>query len=95
MEFLMNVFFPFLIYLLGSGLLLTLIILIIRLIKTLGKIDKVVDDVTYKSSKLNGIFDLIDNATDTVSLLGDKLATKIVSKITNIFDRRKKEEENE
>ena len=41
-------------------LVIVLIILGIRAIKTLEKVDKIVDDINYKSSKLDGVFNIID-----------------------------------
>ena len=50
----MNEFLPVILGILGSILLIVLIILVIKLMFTLRRIDKVIDDYNDKSSKLNG-----------------------------------------
>ena len=87
-------FFSYIFYILLMVLVIVLIIFTINAIKTLGKIDKLVDDITIKSNKLNGIFTIVDNATDAVVGLSDSLVG-FVSKGLNKFFIRKKEKENE
>ena len=86
-------FFGLFIYILLMVLIIALIILIINTIKTLGKIDRLVDDITEKSIKLNGVFSIIDGATDAVVGFSDS----IVGFVTKGFNKilRKKEKENE
>lgn len=91
----MNDIFPIILYGLGSILLIVLIVLVIKMIKTLKKIDTAIDDYNEKSKKLNGVFDLIDTATDTISSIGDRLVTGVINGVTNIFTRKKKKEESE
>ena len=50
------VILPIILYILGSILLVVLIILGIKLIITMNKIEKVVDDVNIKVNKLNNLF---------------------------------------
>lgn len=93
-----NTVFPFILYILGTILLMVLIILGIKTYYTLKKIDKIIDDVNEKASKFNEIFSFIDNVTDSLSILNDKLVNFIVGIITNMFKKkkdRKEEEENE
>ncbi len=95
-----NQFFTIILYTLGSILLVVLIILGIKLIKTVNKVNDVVDDIDTKQKKLNGIFDVIDAATDTLSIVSDKVVGIIVNGLVGLFSRKKKdknieEEENE
>ena len=95
-----NQFFTIILYTLGSILLVVLIILGIKLIKTVNKVNDVVDDIDTKQKKLNGIFDVIDAATDTLSIVSDKVVGTIVNGLVGLFSRKKKdknieEEENE
>lgn len=87
-----NEIFPVILYFLGSILLIALIILVIKLIKTVKKVNDVVDDLNMKSRKLNGVFDFVDNATDALSLVSDKVVGTIVNMITGVFSKRKKKE---
>ena len=77
-----------------SGLLailvVVLIVLVLRIIKTLTKVEKIIDDVSNKSKKLDGIFNLVDVATDTLNVMGDKIALAIANGITSLFKRKKK-----
>ncbi len=93
-----NSVFQVILYVLGIILLITLIIFVIKGMKTLSKVDKVIEDVDAKSKKLNGVFDIIDNTTDMISSFSDKALELIISKVQNLFSRKKKnkeEDENE
>lgn len=78
-----NIFFPIMIYILASILLVVLIALCLKLIHTLTKVDKVVDDISMKSSKLNNLFDIIDHTADAVN----SVSNSIVGFITNTINR--------
>ena len=73
--------------------LITLIIIFIvigfKLIKTLGKVENIIDDINGKMNKVNGIFDIIDKTTDYASNMSDKVLNA-VSRLFNIFTRKKK-----
>jgi len=43
--------------------------------------------------KLNGVFDVIDSATDTLSIVSDKVVGIIVSGLVSLFSKKKKKEE--
>ena len=81
---------------LSSILLIALTVLVIKMINTLKKVDKVIDDVSVKSSKLDGVFNIVESVTDTVNSIGDKVSNSIVGMVSNIINRRKrKDDENE
>lgn len=61
----------------------------IKLIKTLDKVDVIIDDVNNKMNKVNGVFDIVDKATDYASGISDKILN-VVSKLFTIFTKRKK-----
>ncbi len=85
-----NTVFPIILYILGAVLLVTLIILVIKCMGTIKKINMVMDDVTDKASKLNGVFSLIDNTTDVISNIGDKVVDFVAGAVTGLFARKKK-----
>ena len=91
----MNEVLPIILYILGSILLVVLIILGIKLIITMDKIDKVVDNISAKAESLNGVFSIIDSTTNKLALISDKMADTITSLVRKIFNRKKEEEENE
>ena len=76
---------PIVLYVLGSILLVVLIILGIKLIITMNKIEIVVDDITKKVKSLDGFFSIIDMTTDKLALLSDKT----ISFISDIIKKKK------
>ena len=90
-----NEIFQVILYILGSILLVTSIILTIKLIKTVNKVDKVIDDINVKSQSLNGLFNIIDGTTDALSSISDKVIDFIVNRLLGIFNRKNKKEELE
>ena len=86
-------FLPIVLYSLGSILLVVLIILGIKIIITMNKIEDVVDDINDKVKSLNGFFSIIDYTTDKLALFSDKFVDVVSSLIKKIFVR--KEDNNE
>jgi uncharacterized protein YoxC len=58
---------PIIIYILLIGLLIIGIIIGIKLIITMNKVEKIVDDVDKKVQSLNGFFNAINFATDKIN----------------------------
>lgn len=85
---------PIILYILLSILVVVLIVLSVRTIKTLNKIDKTIDDVNYKMSKLNGVFSLVDRSADAINLLTDKIVGSVTSGLFSLFKKRKYKKEN-
>ena len=85
---------PVVLYVLGSILLVVLIILGIKLIITMNKIEDIIDDVNGKIKSLNGLFSIIDYTTDMLASFSDKFVDKISSLIRKIFVR-KEDNDNE
>ena len=80
-------------YLLGSILLVVLIILGIKLINTMNKIQNVVDDINKKVDSFDGLFSIIDNTTDKLALLSDKMVDGVTFLMKKIYKPRKRKEE--
>ena len=93
MELLLNSIFPVLLYTAGIILLVVLIILGIRLIQILNKVDRVVDNVEEKVNSLNGVFDVVNKATDTLALVGESVVGTIAGFVSRIFNKKNKEED--
>ncbi len=88
--------FSVIIYMLLVILLIVLICVGIKLIQTLYKIDKTLDDVQNKINKLDSLFSIIDATSDTVAKLNDYLVvnvSKLIKKIISPFKRKKDENE--
>lgn len=86
---------PVILYILGSILLVVLIILGIKLINTMNKIEIMVDDINKKVVSLNGLFHIIDLTTDKLALLSDKMVDGITLVVKRIFKSKKRKEEYE
>ena len=71
------------------------IIFLIRAMNTLKKVDKVVAEVDEKVSKLNGVFELLDTATDAITLISDKVVGGLANGISKMFNKKKKGEDDE
>lgn len=89
---------PIIIYILLVILLALLIIIAVKTIKAMNKVQDIVDDVDNKVQSLNGFFNIVDMATDKLSMLSDKIIDIIVNFVQKVFKPKKKEsyeEENE
>jgi len=84
-----------LLYTLGSILLVILIILGIKLIITMNKINSVVDDINKKVDSLDGLFSVIDMTTDKLAILSDRMVDGVTYLIKKIFKPRKRKEEED
>ncbi len=93
-EFL-QVFLPLVIYVLLIIILVIGIIIGVRIIKTLDKVDDVVDSVSTKVNSLNGIFSIIDNTTDRIVSITDKVVEGVSGVIGRLFWKKKTKEVKE
>ena len=94
----LNEVLPIILYILGSILLGILIVLGIKLINVMNKMEKVVDDINTKVSSLNGVFSIIDATTDKLALLSDRMVDGISLIIRKLFskkNKKSKEKEND
>ncbi|MCM1444116.1 MAG: hypothetical protein NC096_02300 [Candidatus Amulumruptor caecigallinarius] len=90
----MNNFFPLILYILLSILVIVITIFVIRLFKTLNKVDKVIDDLNFKLEKVNGVFEIVDKSTSFIDSIGNKITDMIMGLISKI-SRGKKRKEND
>jgi len=89
---------PIIIYLLLIVFLIICIVIGLKLVKTMNRIDEVVDNVEGKVNSLNGLFSIIDKTSLKLNGLFEKsneLVTKIVDKVLSIKNKRKDEDEDE
>ena len=82
-------------YTLGSILLIVLIILGIKLIITMDKIKKLVDNINTKVDSLHGLFSVIDFTTDKLTNIGDKVVEAITYFIKKFSKKKEEEIDNE
>ena len=89
-----NSFFMILIYILGSILLVVLIVLGIKLINTVTKVDKLLDETHSKIKSLDRMFSVVDVITDSMAIISDKIVDAICYWIKKIFIKEKGKEED-
>lgn len=89
-----NSFFMILIYILGSILLVVLIVLGIKLINTVTKIDKLLDETHSKIKSLDRMFNVVDVITDSMAIISDKIVDAICYWLKKIFIKEKGKEED-
>ena len=90
MQVFLEAYLPILIYILLCILILLLIIICVKVIKTMDRVEKIVDDVDEKVKSLNGIFNIVDTVTDKLSALTEVISDSIILFIKGIFKRKKK-----
>lgn len=80
-----NEVLPVILYILGSVLLVALIILTIKLIITMNKIEKVVDNITVKVTSLDELFNVIGLVTGKFARITDKVVDSVALLLERIF----------
>lgn len=83
---------PIILYIFGIMLMIVLIILGLRLLQTLDKIDRILDNVEDKVNTLNGTFNMIKKVTTSVDLISTKIVSGITDNIGKLFKKNKKED---
>ena len=89
-----NSFFMILIYILGSILLVVLIVLGIKLINTVTKVDKLLDETHSKIKSLDRMFSVVDVITYSMAIISDKIVDAICYWLKKIFIKEKGKEED-
>ena len=92
MEILIEVL-PIMLYVVAIILVIVLIVLGIKLIHTIDRANEILDDIERKSKSLNGLFQVIDGVTDTLSVLSDTVVVGVTNLIGKVFPKRRKKKE--
>lgn len=83
-------FLEILVYVLGSILLLTLIILTVKLILSVDRINAILDDVEDKMKTVDEVFSVIDRITDSFSTISDRIVDSLASIVSKLFTTKKR-----
>jgi len=86
---------PIIIYFLLIIILVVGIILGIRTINTMKKVEKVVDNVNEKVESLNGFFQVLDFAADKLAGLTERIVDGLAFLGTRLFFGKKKNKKEE
>ena len=81
--------FPLILYFLGAVLLIVVIIMVTKLVKTVDKVNILLDDVEGKSQQLNGLFKAIEGLGNTLENANNRVTGFISGVIKKAFKRRK------
>lgn len=88
-------FLSILLYISLIILVIVFILLGIKLIKTLKKVDVVIDDVNDKMEKVDGVFNIIDKTTDYAASISDRVISAISNFLKMFFTKKKGRNKNE
>lgn len=76
-------------------LVIIFIVVGIKLIKTLKKVDAVIEDVNVKMDKVDGVFNIIDRTTDYAATISDKIIGGISKFINTLIFKKKGNDDDE
>ncbi len=86
-------YLQFLLYVLGAVLLGALILLVIRLIYSVNRINSILDSVETKMKTVDRAFGAVDRIVDSLSLAADKVVDGVASGISKVFSNKKKKKD--
>ena len=83
-------FLPVVLYVSAIALIIVLIVLGVKLITTVDRANRILDDLERKTRSLNGLFHVIDSITDTLSVFSDTLVSSITGVFGKVFQKKSK-----
>ena len=95
MKEVLSAYLPIMVNILLCVLIVFLIIICIKIIKTMNKLETIVDDVDRKVQSLNGVFRIVDGVTDKLSALTEVISDYIILFFRGLFKRKKKNKKEE
>lgn len=72
-----------------SVLVVFLIVISIKLLYTVDKINVILDDAEKKLKSVNGVFTAIDTVTDSITLISETVIGKVLMMVEKIFKKKK------
>ena len=85
-------YLQFLLYILGAILLGALIVLVIKLVYSVNRINSILDSVERKMKTVDKAFGAVDRLVDSFSMVTDKVVDGIANGISKVFNHKKKKE---
>lgn len=84
---------PIIFYLLGIILICILIVVGIRLLQVLDRMDRLISNLDEKINSLNNIFNVVNRATTGIDLISARVANTFISVLDKIFRRKKRKDD--
>ncbi len=88
-------FLQIMLYVLGAGLLFALIILVIKLIYSVNRINYLLDNIERKMRTVDKAFTAVDRVVDALSLASDRFVDGLTSIVSKVFKKKKVKKERE
>ena len=85
-------YMQFLLYVLGAVLLGALIVLVVKLVYSVNRINSILDSVESKMKTVDKAFGAVDRLVDSFSAVTDKVVDGIANGISKIFNHKKKKD---
>ena len=76
-------------------LVIILIVLGIKMLDTLNKVNAILDNAQKKIDSLDGVFNLVDIASNKLSLVTDTIISGIIAFISGLFEKKGKKDTDE
>ena len=67
---------------------ISLLVLCIKLVGTLGKVDYLLDNVTRKAESLDGLFNVIEMTTNRFGAIGETITSSLMNLVKRIFNKK-------
>ncbi len=83
-------YLEFLLYILGAVLLGAMIVLVIKLVYSVNRINSILDNVESKMKTVDKAFGAVDRIVDSFSMVTDKVVDGVANAINKIFNHKKK-----
>ena len=74
---------------------IALIVLCIKLIGTLGRVDRLVENLTRKAESLDQVFEMIDYTTNKFGRIGETIISYLTGSVKKVFGRKRRKEREE
>lgn len=91
----LNTVLPIVIYILLIVLLIIGIILGIKLIITIDEVNSIIEDIRKKVKSLDGIFSIVDIASNKLGLITSRISDWTMSLVNKIVSLRKRKDDEE
>ena len=74
---------------------IALIVLCIKLIGTLNRADRLIENITRKAESLDGVFDMIDYTSSKFGAIGETVVGFLTGFVKKLFNKKFKNEREE